>query len=1335
MKKSLKLTFVVVSVLMLVCTAKAANTWYVDDDNYGKEGLTGKTAELAYGTIQDAINKASSGDTIYVAPGVYSNGTGSAVSSWGASRIGWNNKKLFIYSTGNASDTHIVGNKNPGTDIGTGEGAIRCLAIYDNSGTACAGTVIKGFTFRDGSTLTNSSNTYANRGGGVCVHHENIYFSDCVFTGCSAYNGSAAYNGTFVRCLFTQNVVSALSGASTVLGSSSHKVRIFGCVVHHNLWSKDNDSSDGTLLSYVMAVNCTIVDNAFKNCCGSNESFYNTIFYNSGAYGAESVFSNCVKDGDDIHPIMSTIIPDVRLLPGSAALTAGRGEHLSLLEIPEEIGFKDYGGNLPAMSGVIAVGATQTVGTPAAGGIAVKGGAICVNGTGLCRKDAYSYVFPDVYPTQYLFTAVAPEGKRLSHFHFYSHSAAAYDYRFPDRNDRLWVMPPSDPDMVITNYETVVRDITYVKPDADASVADGSESNPYRTLQAAVDAKPNTVIIAKAGVYAEGVTNDVTYGRSRLQTSKVTRITSEEGAEHTIIIGESDTSDEADEIGCGPKAVRCVAHVSNMTQIQGFTLTGGRTARTSVRTGQGGAVWSANNNLYIDDCIITNNYANANGIAFNARLTRCSVSENNHGRDFVAYGGSYCASVFVVNGGCYTKTGIFGGVPRLYHCTVIGEKISGLNPYSESNNDIQRYASVFFGGDAAGGNGISFGNVYGEFLTVGDVFAEVSDPLLADARNGDFHPFVSSPVFSAGVALTSENYGRDYWYYASTDFEGNPISFNQGKPVAGAFMKPTERSIVAVSATKGGISPAADRIAVAMDGECVLSVGSATRPVAAICVNGVTNAIDAADWTYSISADEAKGGIMVDVLYTNVWYAAVDGDDSKSGFFPDEAKTLQGALANANLLAGDRVVAMPGTYSTGKMIQDETCDIWSRAVVPAGVTLESKAGREATIIVGKQASQKDTAPNDGLDVRGLGLDAERCVLLMEGAALKGFTLTNGWTRAAKGGETISHGDADTCGGGVWCANADCMIEGCLFVGNGAYRGAGAFGGFCKNCIFADNYAFYGGGASSNCRNHGCFSYGNVAAVWSVNSGLFAVRDAVNCTCFDSLAQGVSAAVFCGVTNTVVTGYFNPNNMDGSKVSYSIFNEDGLVSIPDGYFSATTECCVTNSNALAFDENGCPEIGGNCCIDAGIHDVLNALPETDAQGGQRVYNGRLDIGAFEADWRGRYGRDIGSRMDVLSVSPSVFEQADGTVRILEEASLTGVLSGRGDKPYFADISIRVVSGSAKLTMGDSERLLAAGIYTIRVSVNPEGLPIHVAALSGIADILYAKVINGFAVLIR
>ena len=59
MKKSLKLTFVVASVLMLVCTAKAANTWYVDDDNYGKAGMDGATPETAFGTIQEAIDAAA----------------------------------------------------------------------------------------------------------------------------------------------------------------------------------------------------------------------------------------------------------------------------------------------------------------------------------------------------------------------------------------------------------------------------------------------------------------------------------------------------------------------------------------------------------------------------------------------------------------------------------------------------------------------------------------------------------------------------------------------------------------------------------------------------------------------------------------------------------------------------------------------------------------------------------------------------------------------------------------------------------------------------------------------------------------------------------------------------------------------------------------------------------------------------------------------------------------------------------------------------------------------------------------------------------------------------
>ena len=200
------------------------------------------------------------------------------------------------------------------------------------------------------------------------------------------------------------------------------------------------------------------------------------------------------------------------------------------------------------------------------------------------------------------------------------------------------------------------------------------------------------------------------------------------------------------------------------------------------------------------------------------------------------------------------------------------------------------------------------------------------------------------------------------------------------------------------------------------------------------------------------------------------------------------------------------------------------------------------------------------------------------------------------------------------------------------TGNGAYRGAGAFNGFCLNCEFADNYAYYGGGASSNCRNHGCLSHGNTAATWNVNSGIFAVRDAVNCTCFDSLSQAISAVGFIGVTNSCATGYFNPNNMSAAKVSHCAFNKDRLNSVPEGFFAEAEACCVTNDAAMAFDGYR-PLIGKNLCIDAGTVDVPGTLKATDVLGGQRVYNGCLDIGATEADWRTRYGRDIYMRKNL------------------------------------------------------------------------------------------------------
>ena len=197
-----------------VLTAGAANTWYVNADHYGQSGLDGKSEALAYGTIQDAISKASNGDTIYVAPGVYSNGLGKAVASWGKSRIGWNNKKLYLYSTGDASNTHIVGEKDPSTELGTGPNAVRCFSMYDYQNASCGGTIFKGFTFRDGSTVTALSEgtdlqSQALQGGAVRISHSDVFFVDCVFSNCSAMGSGAVFNGTFIRCIFKDNHVAS----------------------------------------------------------------------------------------------------------------------------------------------------------------------------------------------------------------------------------------------------------------------------------------------------------------------------------------------------------------------------------------------------------------------------------------------------------------------------------------------------------------------------------------------------------------------------------------------------------------------------------------------------------------------------------------------------------------------------------------------------------------------------------------------------------------------------------------------------------------------------------------------------------------------------------------------------------------------------------------------------------------------------------------------------------------------------------------------------------------------------------------------------------------------
>ena len=165
---------VLLSAFAAVSSAFAANTWYVDDDNYNSEyttysdyenaGYDGKDEPKAFGTIQIAVDKASYGDKIIVLPGTYDKGLKDVnmdKSSFRA-RIYVSKGNLWIEAKEGKAVTHIVGAPDPDTEDGIGPKAAKCVHI------GASGVVFQGFTFRGGrSGTTDDDSSWASRGCAV----------------------------------------------------------------------------------------------------------------------------------------------------------------------------------------------------------------------------------------------------------------------------------------------------------------------------------------------------------------------------------------------------------------------------------------------------------------------------------------------------------------------------------------------------------------------------------------------------------------------------------------------------------------------------------------------------------------------------------------------------------------------------------------------------------------------------------------------------------------------------------------------------------------------------------------------------------------------------------------------------------------------------------------------------------------------------------------------------------------------------------------------------------------------------------------------------------------
>ena len=184
-------------------------------------------------------------------------------------------------------------------------------------------------------------------------------------------------------------------------------------------------------------------------------------------------------------------------------------------------------------------------------------------------------------------------------------------------------------------------------------------------------------------------------------------------------------------------------------------------------------------------------------------------------------------------------------------------------------------------------------------------------------------------------------------------------------------------------------------------------------------------------------------------------YVAANGNDAADGTSWATAKATIQAGVSAITIPGGLVLVSNGVYAAGGAF---AAGLMNRVAITNAVTVQSVNGPEVTIIQGQGP---------------MGASAVRCAYVADGAALVGFTLTNGFTQTSY--------DNSGSGGGIYCDSAAGMVSNCALTGNSAYDGGGASDGALYNCVLTGNSAGYSGGGAFDGTLYNCTLTGNSAS--------------------------------------------------------------------------------------------------------------------------------------------------------------------------------------------------------------------------------------------------------------
>jgi hypothetical protein len=354
------------------------------------------------------------------------------------------------------------------------------------------------------------------------------------------------------------------------------------------------------------------------------------------------------------------------------------------------------------------------------------------------------------------------------------------------------------------------------------------------------------------------------------------------------------------------------------------------------------------------------------------------------------------------------------------------------------------------------------------------------------------------------------------------------------------------------------------------------------------------------------------------------WHVSADGDDNNTGAsWAAPLRTIQKAVDLAE--AGNMIIVSNGVYAEGgRAWPGVTGALSNRVVIDKPVTVQSLNGPAGTRIVGGGPT---------------GAAAVRCVAMIGGAWLSGFTITGG----------IAHGmgtsPAERNGGGVWAGYAgatitNCLVYDCSAAGDGggicgvaayacelarniAAAGGGACSSECYTCSIVSNVANLGGGVAQSvvqrsfiCDNKANSGGGAVGgALYSClltrNAAEYFGGGAVyqaalfNCTVCDNIGDDGGGVAYCsGLYNCIVTANFSNNHfMAGMNFSCSTPLAPGI-----GNIAANPQFAGTGDYHL---------LSGSPCINGGTN-LPWMLTALDLDGNPRILpvGGVVDMGCYE-----------------------------------------------------------------------------------------------------------------------